>query len=301
MPHTSPAIVVVGSINADLSSFVKRHPQPGETIHGTGGTITPGGKGANQAVAAANLGAHVAMVGAVGTDPNAEPALSGLTTSGTVLDHVARVDGPTGLAIVTVSADGENTIVVIPGANGSMDAQAVEVKRDVIASAHVVVAQGEIPRDGIEALPTLVTGRFLFNPAPVLDLSLDTFRAADPLVVNEHEATLVAEQFGHSPTTPQEAAQQLLGEGVASIVLTLGANGSVVYTPHGDTVIAAVKVTAVDTTGAGDAFIGALAATLADGNSLEDAARFASRVGAYAVTGTGAQPSYPTTENTLPS
>lgn len=120
-------------------------------------------------------------------------------------------------------------------------------------------------------------------------------------MVNEHEATLVAEQFGHSPTTPQEAAQQLLGEGVASIVLTLGANGSVVYTPHGDTVIAAVKVTAVDTTGAGDAFIGALAATLADGNSLEDAARFASRVGAYAVTGTGAQPSYPTTENTLPS
>ena len=300
MPTISPAIVVVGSINADLSSFVKRHPAPGETIHGTGGEITPGGKGANQAVAAANLGASVAMVGAVGSDPNAKPALSGLEASGVVLDHITDVEGPTGVAIVTVAEDGENTIVVIPGANGTMNAAAVEAKRDVIGAAQVVVAQGEIPRDGIEAIPALVNGRFLFNPAPVLDLSLDTFRAANPLVVNEHEAELVAEQFGHSPASPQDAAQRLLGEGIESIVLTLGAQGSVVYTAEDEVEIPAVSVTAVDTTGAGDAFIGALAAKLASGDSLEDAARFASRVGAYAVTGKGAQPSYPTKDDQLP-
>src|SRR5699024_4901226 len=136
---------------------------PGETLHGRGGQMTPGGKGANQAVAAAKLGGAVEMIGAVGTDTQAEAGLSGLRAAGVGLDAVREVEGPTGLAIVTVAEDGENSIVVIAGANDTVDAAQVREAREVLEHAAIVVCQGEIPRDGIEALPGLVRGRFLHN------------------------------------------------------------------------------------------------------------------------------------------
>ncbi|ATG52993.1 ribokinase [Brachybacterium vulturis] len=301
----SPAgmIAVVGSINVDLSAQVARHPRPGETLHGRGGRMTPGGKGANQAVAAAKLGGSVQMIGAIGTDAQAEVGLSGLRAAGVGLDGVREVEGPTGLAIVTVAEDGENTIVVIGGANDAVDAAQVKASREVLEGAAIVVCQGEIPRGGIEALPAHVQGRFLHNPAPVMELDPAVLRASDPLVVNEHEAALVLAQL--SPETdptqqPEQIASALRDAGIASVVLTLGAQGSLVADADGSHRIPAAPVTAVDTTGAGDAFIGALAVGLAGGQSLPVAARFASQVGAFAATGHGAQPSYPGTDDELP-
>lgn len=296
-------IVVVGSVNVDLLAQVQRHPRPGETLHGTGGQMLPGGKGANQAVAAARLGARVAMVGAVGTDVQAEAALSALREAGVDLGHVAEIEGPTGLAIVTVAEDGENSIVVIAGANDAMDAGRVRAAAEVISAARIVVCQGEIPRDGIEALPALVTGRFLHNPAPVMELDPAVLRASDPLVVNQHEAGLVLAQLvpgQEAPEDPDAVVAALRAAGIPSAVLTLGADGSLVADQAGVRRIPPAPVEAVDTTGSGDAFIGALALGLARGDDLATAARLASRVGAFAATGEGAQPSYPTAADALP-
>ena len=297
------AIVVVGSVNVDLLAQVQRHPRPGETLHGTGGQMLPGGKGANQAVAAARLGARVAMVGAVGTDVQAGAALSALRKAGVDLGHVAEIEGPTGLAIVTVAEDGENSIVVIAGANDAMDAGRVRAAAEVISAARIVVCQGEIPRDGIEALPALVTGRFLHNPAPVMELDPAVLRASDPLVVNQHEAALVLAQLTPGlapPVTPEAILRALMDAGVPAAVLTLGAEGALVADADGLHRIPPAPVDAVDTTGAGDAFIGALALGLARGDDLPSAARLASRVGAFAATGEGAQPSYPSAQDLLP-
>lgn len=320
-------IVVVGSINVDLSAQVQRHPRPGETLHGRGGRMTPGGKGANQAVAAARLGGTVAMVGAVGTDLQAEAGLAGLREAGVDLGEVREVEGPTGLAIVTVAEDGENSIVVIAGANDTVDADRVQAARDVIGEAAIVVCQGEIPREGIEALPDLVHGRLLHNPAPVMELDPAVLLASDPLVVNEHEASLVLAQLvtagaplaspdarasasarvGPSdpappgPEDPAGMARALHRAGIASVVITLGARGALVADAEGIHPIPAAPVDAVDTTGAGDAFIGALAMGLARGDALPVAARIASQVGAHAATGHGAQPSYPHAEDALPA
>ena len=297
-------IVVVGSVNVDLLAQVRRHPRPGETLHGTGGQMLPGGKGANQAVAAARLGARVAMVGAVGSDVQAEAALSALREAGVDLGHVAEIEGPTGLAIVTVAEDGENSIVVIAGANDAMDAGRVRAAAEVISAARIVVCQGEIPRDGIEALPALVTGRFLHNPAPVMELDPAVLRASDPLVVNQHEAGLVLAQLApdqEAPEDPEAVVAALRAAGIPSAVLTLGADGSLVADQAGVCRVPPAPVEAVDTTGSGDAFIGALALGLARGDDLATAARLASRVGAFAATGEGAQPSYPTAADELPA
>jgi ribokinase len=314
------AIVVVGSINVDLIARTRRHPRPGETLHGTGGHTLPGGKGANQAVAAARMGGEVTMIGAVGTDAHAAVGLSGLQDAGVDLTQVREVEGPTGLAVVTVAEDGENTIVVIAGANAAMGAAQVTAARAAISGADIVVCQGEIPLDGIEALPALVRGRFLHNPAPVMDLDPAVLRASDPLVVNEHEAALVLAQLGRgtdeadpagraeeagtarvAPEEPEQIIRALREAGIASVVLTLGAQGSLVADADGLHRIPAATVTAVDTTGAGDAFIGALAVGLARGDALPAAARLASQVGAFAATGHGAQPSYPRTGDELPA
>ncbi|MFD6140210.1 ribokinase [Promicromonospora sp. NPDC060271] len=299
-------VVVVGSVNADLLTRVAVHPAPGETVLGRSMSVLAGGKGANQAVAAARLGAEVAFVGAVGDDSFAGPATAGLRAAGVDLAALATVPGPTGIALVTVSADGENSIVVVPGANAAVDTGTVSAHAATVAGADVVVLQGEIPRAATETAVRLARGRVVLNLAPVIELSADVIRRADPLVVNEHEARLALSLVG-DPDVPDDdhaaAARALTEAGVASVVITLGSAGAVVATRSGDGEVAAVpapKVGAVDTTGAGDAFVGALAARLAAGDELLDAARLAARVGAYAVTGIGAQSSYPSSTDALP-
>ncbi|KAA8720733.1 ribokinase [Corynebacterium phocae] len=301
-------MTVVGSINADLMVSVDRHPMPGETLMGSGGEILAGGKGANQAVAAALRGAQVSFVGAVGDDPYAEPALEHLRSSGVNLDHVERLEATsTGLAVITVAADGENTIIVIPGANHAVDSGFVQQHAEVIAGADVVLLQGEIPSDGFGEAVALASNsgsRVVVNLAPVVEVDPDLLRRANPLIVNEHEAGLVARQLGivEMPTSPDEVVATLLKLGFASVVLTLGARGAVV-TEAGTPGIAHIptpNITAVDTTGAGDAFTGALVAKLLEGSSLPSAAQHAARVGAFAALSPGAQPSYPKSTDKLP-
>lgn len=295
-------ITIVGSINADLTAHVHRHPTPGETLLGTTATVSAGGKGANQAVAAALLGAKVAMVSAVGRDAYAGPATAQLRSSGVDLRGVKEVDGSTGLAIITVADDGENSIIVIPGANATVDANYVDSQRAVIADADIVVLQGEIPADGFARAVALASGRVVINLAPVIDVDRDRLLVADPLIANEHEAGLILDQLGvpNPNDAPAVLINQLREAGFSSVVLTLGAAGALVSDSTGLTPIPTPSITPVDTTGAGDAFTGALVARLAAGDSLADAAAFAARVGAFAATGPGAQSSYPHASDPLP-
>ena len=296
------AVVIVGSINADLTVRVARHPTPGETLLGSGGTVSAGGKGANQAVAAALQGADVAVVGAVGDDPYAAPATEHLRRAGVDLAAVATVPGPTGLAVITVADDGENTIVVVPGANATVDAAYVESHAALIAAAEIVVLQGEIPADGFAAAVRLATGRVVINLAPVIDVDADALLTADPLLANEHEAGLILEQLGAGipSSDPEDLIRALIDAGFPTVVLTLGAQGALVAERSGTTPIPTPRIKAVDTVGAGDAFTGALVARLVAGDNLLVAAEHAARVGAFAATRHGARTSYPGPGDLLP-
>ncbi|WP_082454644.1 MULTISPECIES: ribokinase [unclassified Frigoribacterium] len=307
-------VVVVGSINVDQVVTVDRLPLPGETLIGSSMTLSPGGKGANQAVAAARRGARTVMIGAVGDDGRADDALPYLHSSGVDVSGVDTVPGPTGLAIVSVGGDSENTIVVVPGANGAVSASFVDGHSGALAEAAVVVLQGEIPVDGIAAAVQHAGGRVLFNLAPVIDVPADVVKAADPLVVNEHEGRLLLAAWGASGASAAGAVSDeearvddesvvasLRAQGVTSVVMTRGAAGAIVSDASGTVLVASPKVAAVDSSGAGDAFVGALAAGLAAGASLLEAAQDAVRVGAFSVTGVGTQASYPTLEDELPA
>lgn len=295
-------VVVVGSINADLVARVHRHPHPGETLLGSSSTITPGGKGANQAVAAALQGAEVTMVGAVGSDAYAGPSTELLHAAGVNMDAVASTGETTGLAVITVSDDGENSIIFIPGANATVDEAYVGTHEAAIADADILLLQGEIPASGFSAATRLSNGRIVVNLAPVIEVPREDLLKADPIMANEHEAGLILEQLGVSPDSgePRVLARALLDAGFASVVLTLGAQGALVGTPTDLVEIPTPKVTAVDTTGAGDAFAGAFVARLLAGEDMVAAARHAARVGAYTATGHGAQTSYPDTSAQLP-
>ncbi|WP_434995817.1 ribokinase [Arthrobacter sp. Ld5] len=295
-------IVVVGSINADLVVTAHRHPRPGETVAGRSMTVLPGGKGANQAVAAALLGAEVTLIGAVGSDAYADVALSVLTTAGVDLRPVQRTAGATGIAVIQVADDGENTIVVLPGANAGMTPGLVKASAGAIREAAVVVVQGELPADATAAAIRLAAGRVIVNLAPVIAVDAAALLRADPLVVNEHEGALVLAHLG-GPTSVDHGAvvEGLLGLGFASVVMTLGDAGALVAERGVLHRVPAPQVTAVDTTGAGDAFVGALAARLTAGEPLRDAVRFAVRVGSSTVQRPGAQPSYPTSADELPA
>ncbi|WP_456885442.1 ribokinase [Frigoribacterium sp. 2355] len=308
-------VVVVGSINVDQVVTVDRLPLPGETLIGSSMTLSPGGKGANQAVAAARCGARTVMIGAVGDDGRADDALPHLRSSGVDVSGVDTVPGPTGLAIVSVGGDSENTIVVVPGANGAVSASFVGGHAGALAEAAVVVLQGEIPVDGIAAAVQHAGGRVVFNLAPVIDVPADVVKAADPLVVNEHEGRLLLAAWGASAGAPDAGAASdeevrvddesvvasLRAQGVTSVVMTRGAAGAIVSDASGTVLVASPRVAAVDSSGAGDAFVGALAAGLAAGASLLEAARDAVRVGAFSVTGVGTQASYPTLDDELPA
>lgn len=325
-------VVVVGSVNVDLVLEVARHPRPGETLLGTSGRLYAGGKGANQAVAAARRGARTAMVGAVGQDANATAALAELVAAGADVAAVRTMPGPTGLAVVTLAADGENTIIVVPGANAEVSPAAVDAAADVIGSGTVCVLQAEIPLASVQRAAEIAAARgarLVLNVAPAATLPLDTLRLADPLVVNEHEAALLLAGLPHLASTPSrpadgraasggadplalddavpaEAVDALITAGVLrslgipSVVITLGQAGAVGADAAGTWHVPARAVAARDTTGAGDAFVGALAAGLAQGTTLRDSAVAATRVAAYSVQRLGAQASYPWKDDPLP-
>lgn len=297
-------VVVVGSINTDLVVRVARHPKPGETLIGSGSLTAPGGKGANQAVAAARLGARVAMVGAVGSDSNAEVALSGLVEAAVDVRRVHESPAGTGLAVVTLADDGENSIVVVPGANADVTPERVEAARDVLAESSICVLQAEIPIASVVRAVELAAEagtRTLVNVAPATALPPSTLVHADPLVVNEHEASLLlGHPLGESPGDASSAAAEFIARGVPSVVVTLGAAGVVGHDGGGSWSLPARPVRPLDTTGAGDAFVGALAHRLTSGATLEESAAFATRVAAASVLRLGAQTSYPWKGDPLP-
>ena len=305
----SGRLLVVGSVNVDLFTHVERHPAPGETLLGTGGERSPGGKGANQAVAAALQGAPVSLVGAVGADADADVALTCLRSAGVDLAQVVALPrARTGLAVITVGADGENTIVVVPGANAEVDpGQACEAIAG-LGPDDLLLLQGELRRDTTEAALREAAAqgvRTVLNAAPWSPLDVEVLTLADPVVVNEHEAVLAARELGLGPEAatadePVELAAALLRAGLRSVVITLGGAGAVVAREDAVTAHPSPRVDVVDTTGAGDAFTGALAARLLRGDDLATATEHAARVGAYAVQGAGAQPSYPGSGAALP-
>lgn len=294
-------VVVVGSVNADLVVGVDRRPAPGETVLGSDLATHPGGKGANQAVAAARLGGRVGIVGRVGDDGHGALLRGALAEAGVDLAHLAVTPGPSGVALITVGPDGDNSIIVSPGANARLTSGDVAAARDMIAAASVVTFQLEVPMPAIEAAARAAASagaRVVLNLSPTAPVPADVLVLCDPLVVNEHEAAwLLGGPGAAGGTDPDRMAAALLGSGPRSAVITLGADGVVVADAEGTARIPSPKVEAVDTTGAGDAFTAALCLRLARGDSLRDAARYATRVGAAAVRRPGAQTSYPTPDD----
>ncbi len=285
-------VAVVGSINQDIVVRVERRPRPGETVTGTGHFLAAGGKGANQAVATARLGAEVALVGSIGDDTFGHALRYGLETEGVDVRHV-RVDreAETGVAVITLDADAENSIVVVPGANGRVSRGDVDAAAGVIEATPVVLLQLEIPLDAVLTAAALARGTVILNPAPARPLPASLLERADILVPNRSELGVLAGVA--EPRTIDDVAAAAARLGHAAVVVTLGAGGALVRSGGDTRVVAAPQVDAVDTTGAGDAFCGALADAIASGLSLDEATRRGVAAGALAVTTDGAQPSMP--------
>jgi ribokinase len=287
-------IAVVGSANADLVIAVARRPGAGETVLGGDLVLTPGGKGANQAVAAARLGALVHFVGCVGNDEHGRMLRSSLLASG-VDDTLLRTGAaPTGTAVVLVTPDGDNSIVISPGANAELSDQDIEAARDLLGQVGVLVLQREVDAGVSAGAAEIVDesgGRVVLALAPSGPVPAELFGLADPVVVNEQEAL---DLIGARTNSAEDAARAILALGARSVVITLGAAGAVAADLRAVVRVDTPTVRAVDTTGAGDALTGALAWRLAAGDDLATAVRFAVRVASVSVTRAGAQPSYPT-------
>lgn len=296
--HT-PRIVVVGSSNTGLVVRADRLPRPGETILGGDLLITPGGKGANQAVAAARLGAQVHLIARLGTDFFGDHAEEMLGNMGVDLSGMVRdPDAASGVALITVDAHGQNAIVVAPGANYRLGPQDLLQARELLAAADLILCQNEIPAAAIDCVCQLARelGRpMLLNPAPITAQGIPPawLRAASVLVPNQVEAAHLLGRPIATPEAAREAARGWVAEGIPVVIITLGSGGVVAATAEGDCHLPALPVTPVDTVGAGDCFIGALAFALCSGQELQEALAFANAAAALAVTRPGAQQSMP--------
>ncbi len=293
-----PSVFVVGSINQDYVLSVERRPKAGETLTGASLATHPGGKGANQAVAAALLGAPVAMLGRVGDDPAGASLRAGLAARGVDTAAVQAVPGaPTGAAFITVTPDGENAIVVAPGANLRLGPGGVDAVAGAIRAAAVLVAQLEVPVETVERAVAVAAGAatlVVLNLAPPRPVPGDLLAGVDVLVVNQHEAGFLLDREVAGVEAAGRAAEELRRRGPRAVVVTLGASGAVLADGGGPDHAPAPRARVVDTTGAGDAFVGALAAKLARGAPLREAVAQGVRAGAAAVEGVGAQGSFPT-------
>jgi len=297
---TSGRICVVGSANADLTVRTRVLPKPGETVAGDELQLLPGGKSANQAAAAARLGGRVSLVGAVGRDAYGEMLIESLERSGVdVTDLQVRDDASTGTAMIAVDERGENFIIVSSGANGLVDAEVVDARADAVAGAAVLGLSFEVPLAASIRASEIARAsgtRVVLNPSPFVQPPAELLRNVDVLVVNEHELRELT-GLGEAPLDAQ--ARALAERGVACAVVTLGAQGAALLlteagtTEPSVTLVASPQIEAVDTTGCGDAFTGALLLGLAAGHELVQSVRTACAVGAIAATAVGAQSSYP--------
>jgi len=290
-------ILVVGSLNADLVVRTPRFPQPGETISGDDLQVIPGGKGANQAVAAARLGSNVSMLGCVGKDNFGEFLLDNLTSNNVDSNLVQRDDSSTGTAIIVVDANGQNSIVLSAGANDKVSATDVEHASSL--DFNLLLLQLEIPTPTVLSAARLAKNKnatVILNPAPAKELPDELISLADYIIPNETELSLLTGLEVHSVVSIEYAAQQLLEHGAKNVLVTMGSNGALIVNRELSKQVNTYQVNVVDTTAAGDAFIGGFATKLLDSASLLDAVRYACACGALATTKFGAQPSLPNKE-----
>jgi ribokinase len=301
MSKNAPHILVVGSLNMDLVVLMPEIPRPGETLLGGRFATFPGGKGANQAVAAARLGAQVTMVGRVGGDAFGEQMLEIIRKEGIETRFIGvDPDSATGVALITVDSRGQNSISVASGANFTLTAEEVRAAWEQLPEVDLLVMPLETPMETIETAAQMAKARgarVILNPAPARDLDESLLRKVDVLIPNESETERLTGRKIANLEDQREAGAALLGLGVGSVVLTLGEKGALIVEngPQGPVsqLIPAFQVPATDTTAAGDAFVGALATALGEGLPLSEAARFASAAAAISVTRAGAQPSLP--------
>jgi ribokinase len=293
MGRMTKPVVVVGSINMDLVARVERIPRPGETLTGTDFRTTPGGKGANQAVAAARLGWPTAMLGAVGRDVFGAALKANLEAAGVDAAAVSAVEGPSGVAPIWVADDGQNAIVVVPGANGHVTADAVEAERALLAAAGMVLLQLELPLGTVErtlALCAELGVPVMLDPAPAAALPESVWPRVAWLTPNETEAAF----YLGGALAAEEAARRFHARGVRGVVLKRGAEGAYLSVAGGAAGwVQAFRVKAVDTVAAGDCFNGAFAVGLLEGREPLEAARFAAAAAAISVTRAGAQEAMP--------
>jgi ribokinase len=290
-------IVVVGSINMDLIARGERIPRPGETIVGGGFRTVPGGKGANQAVASARLGANVRIIGRVGADAFGDLMLENLHKAGVEASAVGRdAEEASGIALIMIDEAAQNSILVAPGANMRLTPAHVEAAEAVIAAADVLLVQLEIMPETVLRAAELAHAhgvQVVLNPAPARPLPAGLHRLVDVLIPNEYEAALMTGAPVGSVEEAKAAAQMLLALGPQTVIITLGGRGSLLVQAGISQHFPAFKVTPVDTTAAGDAFVGCFATALAEGAALEEAVRWGNAAGALAATRLGAQPSLP--------
>jgi ribokinase len=292
-------IIVVGSINTDLVAVTQRVPAVGETVIGSDFQIHPGGKGANQAVAVARLGYPVGLIGRLGADTFGAELRTHLEKAGVEISGVSTSDGVSGVAVIIVSGEGDNRIVLAPGANSKVTPEDIDANISMLRSAGMVLAQLEIPLETVEYLARICAREnvpLILDPAPAMDLSPGIFKNIAWFTPNQTEAVfyLGNKHSESSPASPAKTAQMFLSNGCRGVVLKMGAQGTYLASQDGiGSVVPAFSVNAIDTTAAGDAFNAGFATGLMLGKSPLDSAAFAAAVAAISVTRIGAQPSLP--------
>ncbi len=297
--NSQPDVVVVGSTNIDLVMQVARLPAPGETVGDAVFSQALGGKGANQALAAARSGANVSFVSVVGDDDYGRNARASFAAEGIDVTHMTTSEEPTGTALIFVDRQAENCIGVAPGANAACDVTTIERTRELFHRARVVLLQLEIPLESVRTVLNLpIAARTILNAAPMLDLNRDDVANLDTLVVNQTELVQLAERFSidgqaDGAVCQEDACEMLHEAGVTNIVVTLGEKGVFLSVQGEQRSFPGFSVDAVDTTGAGDTFCGALAARLASQTNLEEAVTYAQAAAALACTELGAQSAIP--------
>jgi len=290
------AIVVFGSINMDLVVRTPRLPTPGETLTGHTFFTAPGGKGANQAVACARLGAPTRMVGRVGDDLFGEQLRASLRSFGVQDDGVLTTPGPSGVALIAVDDLAENTIVIVPGANGSVSIADIPRLEAVLDGARILLVQLEVPIETVVAAARAAHTRgvtVILDPAPALPLPDELYALADIITPNEHEAATLTGIAVRDDQGAIAAARALIARGARRVAIKLGARGALTADTEGEQFWSSFTVTPVDTVAAGDAFNGGLAVALSEGRSFDEAIRWGLAAGALSVTRHGAQPSMP--------
>jgi len=295
--HNLPKILVIGSANMDMVIQSDHFPVPGETIMGGDFSLIPGGKGANQAVAAARLGGEVCFISKLGQDIFGQQNLLNYKNEGIDTQYIQQVpEIPSGVALITVDKSGENTIIVAPGANHQLLPNDLERGKSAFEVANIILLQLEIPMETVLAavnLGSALDKRIILNPAPAGPLSDELLSKLFLISPNETEAEFLTGIKVHDAASANRAAKYFVEKGVQHVIITLGASGAYVYSKAFEGILPAEKVTAKDTTAAGDTFNGALAVALGEGKAIKDAVSFAIRAATISVQKLGAQSSIP--------